>query len=86
MASNKLDCRLSRTNFYKTILHRFIELGLIAERLEYNYKNRRAIKMYGVIIQPIPKRRPMGSSLPLIAHLISEKWNNEFIRQASSEH
>ncbi len=41
LASGKV---LSRTNFYKTILHRFMDLGLIAEQLEYDYKKHDSVK------------------------------------------
>ena len=78
LASGKLGCKLSRTNFYKTLLHRFLDLGLIAEQPQYDYNKKRIIKAYRAIIQPIGKRRPMGPSLPLITYLLCEKWNREF--------
>ena len=80
LASGELNSRLSRTNFYKTILHRFLDLGLIEERLRYDHQKQRAVKVYGAVYQPINKRRPASPSLPHIAHMISEKWNNEFFR------
>jgi hypothetical protein len=70
--------RLARTNFYKTILARFIELGLVCEKLVYDPSRRKAVKAYEVIIQPLPSRRPLAPSLLYLAHVISEKWNAEF--------
>ena len=78
LASGTIGCSLSRANFYGTILHRLLDLGLIAEQKQYDYKMRRASKVYMRVFQPIPKKRPMGPSLTLIAHLIAERWNDEF--------
>ncbi len=78
LASGELSCRLSRTNFYKTVLHRFLDLGLMEERLRYDYSKQKAVKIYGVVYQPINKRRPRNPSLLYIAHMVSEKWNLEF--------
>ena len=85
LSSGELGCRLSRTNFYKTILHRFLELGLIGEQLEYDHKMGRTEKAYKVIVQPIPGRRPMAPSLTYLAHVVAEKWNKEFARGQSKE-
>ena len=84
LASGKLGYRLSRTNFYKTILHRFIELGLMAEQIEYDYRRKRNVKVYRAVIQPIAKRRPMAPSLTYLAHLIAERWNSEFTSRSSA--
>ncbi len=78
LASGELGCKLSRTNFYGTILSRFLDLGLLEERLRYDYEKRKAVKVYGVIYQPVTKRRPTSPSLLFIAHVICEKWNQEF--------
>ncbi len=78
LASGKLRARLSRTNFYKGLLHHFLDLGLIAEQLEYDHGRRKTIRAYRAVIQPVTKHRPMGPSLPYLAALISEKWNREF--------
>ena len=58
LASGKLSCRLSRTNFYKTILNRLIGLGLVAEQVEYNYAKRKTESVYRAIVQPITKKKP----------------------------
>ena len=78
LASGKLKSHLSRTNFYKTILHHFLDLGLIAEMPSYDYERHKVVKIYRAIIQPIGKRRPLGPSFILLAHQICEKWNEEF--------
>ena len=77
LASGNLGCRLSRTNFYKTVLHRLLELGLLGEGLEYDSK-RGTQKVYRAIIQPVGKRRPMAPSLTYLAHIVAEKWNEGF--------
>ncbi len=78
LAAGMNGARLTRANFYKTILAKFLELGLVSEQLVYDPSRRKAVKAYQVIIQPVTKRRPLGPSLPYLAHLMSEKWNSEF--------
>jgi len=75
LASDKV---LSRTNFYKTILHRFMVLGLIAEQLEYDQRKNDSVKVYRAVLQPIGKRRPISPSLTYLAHVVAEKWNLKF--------
>src|SRR5450759_2966731 len=67
LASGTVGARLSRTNFYKTILGKFLELGLVSEQLAYDSARRRAVYAYQVIIQPVSKRRPLGPSLIYLA-------------------
>lgn len=78
LASGSMGFSLSRTNFYSTILHRLLGLGLIVERPQFDYEKQKGVKVYMAVHQPIPKRKPIGPSLPLLTHLISEKWNREF--------
>ncbi len=77
LASGRLGVKLSRTNFYKTILARFVDLGLIAEDLVYDPRARKAVKAYRVVVQPVSGRRPMSPSLLFLAHVVSERWNQE---------
>jgi hypothetical protein len=77
LASGRLGVRLSRTNFYKTILARFVDLGLVAEDLVYDPETRKAVKAYHVVVQPVSGRRPMSPSLLYLAHVVSERWNQE---------
>jgi hypothetical protein len=78
LASGTLGCRLSRTNFYKTIFHRFLDLGLIAEQLAYDPVKRKGVPVYRAVVQPIPSHRPISPSLTYLAHVIAEKWNEQF--------
>jgi hypothetical protein len=68
-------CKFSRTNFYRSILKRFVELGFIAELPYYNAVTKRVIKSYTIVHQPIGIRRPMGPSFVYYAHRVSEAWN-----------
>lgn len=54
----KQGAQLSRTNFYGTVLHRLLDLGLIEIRACYDAELGRVIKVYGAVYQPLPKRRP----------------------------
>lgn len=78
LASGRLGCRLSRTNFYKTVLGRFLDLGLVAEDLVYDAEERRAVNAYRVVVQPVGRHRPLAPSLMYLAHVVSERWNEEF--------
>ena len=73
LAAGEVGCSLGRSNFYKTILRRFTDLGLIVEQPVFDSGRKRVVNMYVAIHQPIGKRKPLGPSLPLIAHLIAEK-------------
>jgi hypothetical protein len=42
LGSGKVGARLSRTNFYKTVLGRFLDIGLVAEDLVYDKEARKA--------------------------------------------
>lgn len=72
-------CRFSRTNFYRSVLRRFLDLGLIAELPEYDGRSRKIVKSYRVVYQPIPRHRPMSPSFAYVSHLICEAWNREFV-------
>jgi len=78
LAAGKQGARLSRTNFYKTVLHRLMDLGLIEIRARYDVKLGRIIKAYGAVHQPLAKRRPPPGCFWRLAYLIAEKWNREF--------
>ena len=84
LASGKLDARLSRTNFYKTILGTFTGLGLIAEDLTYDREAMKAVKAYRAVVQPVSERRPSGPSLVYLAHVVAERWNQEFFGAGGS--
>jgi hypothetical protein len=77
--------RLSRTNFYKTVLGRFIDLGLVAEDLVYDKEARKAVRAYRAVVQPVGSRRPLAPSLMYLAHVISERWNAELQSQGEEE-
>jgi hypothetical protein len=76
--AGKQGVELSRTNFYKTVLHRLMDLGLIEIRARYDAELGRVIKVYGAVYQPIPKRRPPPGCWWRLAYLIALKWNREF--------
>ena len=77
LASGTLGVRISRTNFYKTVLSRFTELQLVAEQLEYDQKLRKAVKLYKVVVQPLG-RKPMSPSLMAVAYEMARRWNAIF--------
>ncbi|MDG6945959.1 MAG: hypothetical protein JRM91_04795 [Nitrososphaerota archaeon] len=77
LQSGRLGCRLSRVNFYGTVLRRFVELGLVAKDLSYDGERRRAVKAYRVVLQPVGRHRPLAPSLMYLAHVVSERWNEE---------
>jgi len=79
LASGELRSRLSRTNFYRTVLHNFINSGLIAEQPSYDHKSRKIVKVYRIVLQPVTKHKPMSPSFIHLAHLVGKKWNAEFI-------
>jgi hypothetical protein len=70
--------RLSRSNFYGSVLRAFVRAGLIAVVPEFDRERRRVRKVYRAMAQPIAKRRPAGPSLVLNAHLFAEVWNKQF--------
>jgi hypothetical protein len=70
--------RLSRSNFYASVLRTFVRVGLIAVVQEFDPERRRVRQVYHVLTQPIPERRPSGPSLILNAHLVAEIWNKQF--------
>ena len=67
--------KFSKTNFYKSILKRFVDLGFIAEAPCYDCASKRVIKSYLIVHQPIPVHRPMGPSFVYFSHLLCEGWN-----------
>lgn len=77
LASGKTGVKLSRTNFYKTVLARFLDLGLVTEDLVYDREARKAVKAYGAVVQPGSRNRPMAPSLIYLARIIGERWNQE---------
>lgn len=77
--------RLTRANFYKTILGRFLDLGLVAEQLVYDPARRKAVKAYQAVVQPVGSRRPLAPSLLYLAHVMGEKWNQEFAESIRPE-
>jgi len=78
LQSGRLGCRLSRMNFYGTVLKRFLDLGLVAKDLTYDSGRRKAIRAYRVVFQPVAKHRPLSPSLMYLAHVVSEMWNEQF--------
>jgi hypothetical protein len=78
LQSGRLGCRLSRVNFYGTVLRRFVDLGLVTKDLTYDSGSRRAVRAYRIVIQPVGRHRPIAPSLMYLAHIISERWNGEF--------
>ncbi|MGA2666185.1 MAG: hypothetical protein ABSF83_14695 [Nitrososphaerales archaeon] len=78
LASGRLGVRISRTNFYRTVLSRFVDLQLIAEQLEYDQSRRKAVKLYKVVVQPLG-RKPMGPSLMAVAYGVAQRWNEIFV-------
>ena len=81
LAAGKRGPKFSRTNFYAGILRRFVELGFVAERPEYDYERRRTVTVYRALIQPVPKHRPVAPSVTYLAHVLAELWNNEFTEE-----
>ena len=79
LQSGRRGCRLSRVNFYGTVLRRFVDLGLVTKDLSYDSGSRRALKAYRIVVQPVGRHRPISPSLMYLAHVISERWNGEFI-------
>jgi hypothetical protein len=75
--AGRVGARLSRTNFYKTVLGRFLDLGLVAEDLVYDKEALKAVRAYRAVVQPVGSRRPLAPSLMYLAHVISERWNAE---------
>ena len=81
LASGKLGCSLSRTNFYGTVLKRLMGLCLIVEQPQFDYETRKVLKVYRIVVQPIGKRKPVGPSLLLLSYEVCAKWNEEFTRR-----
>ena len=79
LASGRLGCRLSRTNFYKSILAKLVGLGLISKALQYDHETGRALKVYAVVYQPVGKRKPLGPSFAELAHILCQKWNTQTV-------
>jgi len=70
--------RLSRSNFYASVLRAYVRAGLIAIVPELDHETRKVRQVYRATAQPIAKRRPAGPSLVLNAHLVAEMWNKQF--------
>jgi len=81
LGSGKVGAKLSRTNFYKTVLGRFLDLGLVAEDPVYDKEARKTVRAYRAVVQPVGSRRPLAPSLMYLAHVISERWNAELQSQ-----
>ena len=78
LASGMSGLKLSRADFYGNILKVFIESGLIALQPELDPVRRMVVRVYRAVIQPIPLRRPPAPSIIYNAHIIAERWNEEF--------
>jgi hypothetical protein len=77
LASGRLGVRLSRTNFYRTILSNFMDLGLVAEDLVYDQDAMKVIRAYRAVVQPVSGQKPASPSLIYLAHVIAARWNDE---------
>jgi hypothetical protein len=65
-----------RSNFYRTILRRFVALGFIS--LQPRWEECRYVHKYARIYQLIPKRAPLGDpSFWRLAWEVAKKWNEE---------
>ncbi|MDG6904119.1 MAG: hypothetical protein JRN72_04900, partial [Nitrososphaerota archaeon] len=67
----------SPTDRPERIARRFVELGLVAKDLSYDGERRRAVKAYRVVLQPVGRHRPLAPSLMYLAHVVSERWNEQ---------
>lgn len=75
LASGSVGARLSRANFYGSILKRLIALGLVSVGPVYDERRRRAVKGYLAVLQAVPQRRPPAGSLVYLVHRFAERWN-----------
>jgi len=66
----------SRRNFYRCMFRRLVDLGFIA--LTNRFEERRIIRKYAPIIQPIPTRPPSGHNFFHLIWQLCEKWNQEW--------
>ena len=65
-----------RSNFYRTILRRFVALGFIS--LQPRWEEGRYVHKYARIYQGVPKRAPLGGrSFWRLAWEVAKKWNEE---------
>jgi hypothetical protein len=77
LESGELGFRYGRTTFYKYILKRFLDAGLIGLQTEYDRASGKVIGVYRRVVQPAPRRRPSGPSLMYNLHPLV-KWNELF--------
>jgi hypothetical protein len=90
---NHGDFKYSRRQFYATVRHVLLTLGLIGiqqraidcskgeDLSPVRSKCRSIVDKYVPIRQPIPKRPPDGLSLVRLVWIICEKWNREFFEE-----
>ena len=67
--------RITRDNFYGTVLRRFLGLGFVGKFPEYVASTRKTIQVYRAIIQGLPTRRPENPSFLYIAYETCAWWN-----------
>ena len=77
--------KFSRTNFYRGVLRRFLDLGLISEESLYDSRTGKVTKYYRIVAQPIKRHRPISPSFAYVSHLICEDWNREFVAEDDLE-
>jgi len=77
LASGRLGVKLSRTNFYRTVLSNFTDLGLVMEALDYDPKTMKPVKVYRAVVQPASKQMPPSPSIVFLANVLAGRWNDE---------
>ena len=78
----ELGFTYKRSNFYRLIRRRLLDMGFIAlqPRFDYNPSSRQGqyVQKYAPVRQPIPKRGPDGWSFYRLAWELCRKWNEEW--------
>ena len=85
--SGELGFQFSEENFYRGVLKRFRDLGLIAEEAAYDPMSRsprRSTRVYRMVRQPIPQHRPLAPSFAYVSHLFCERWNEQFVQEVTA--
>jgi hypothetical protein len=78
LAAGRFSSKLSRSNFYSSVIRNFLDAGLVALQPEFDHETRKVVRVYRAITQPIPQRRPARPSLVYNAHVLAERWNEQF--------
>jgi len=76
LAAGDLGFRFSKTNFYKGILGRYLDLGFVKKGTIHGGEKGKTVNAYLPVLQPIPAHAPDSPSFWSVAYQICLWWND----------